>query len=95
MPSDEFKLWWKKFCESGDICPVKLGCTRDELRALFGEPDSVGGTSRKHKRPGIWKYGELEFHFERGKTDALFLIWSDTIEGHVRVCIPRRDVRYD
>jgi len=90
MPSDAFKLWWKKFGETGDICPVKLGCTRDELRALFGEPDSVGGTSRKHKRPGIWKYGDLEFHFEKDKTDALCLIWSDTDDGHVRVCIPRR-----
>ncbi len=90
MASDAFKSWWKKFGETGDICPVKLGCTREHIRALFGEPDQVGGTSRKHKMPAIWKYGELEFHFGHKSTDVLSLIWSDSPDGIVKICIPRR-----
>jgi hypothetical protein len=90
MPSDAFKSWWTKFGETGDICPVRLGCTREEIRSLFGEPDAVGGTSHKHKAPSIWKYGELEFHFGKKSTDTLSLIWSDTPDGHVKICIPRR-----
>lgn len=89
MPSEAFKSWWTKFGETGDICPIQLGCTRQEIKSLFGEPDTVGGTSRRHKTPAIWKYGELEFHFGKG-TDELSLIYSDTEDGTVKICIPRR-----
>ena len=89
MSSEAFKSWWTKFGETGDICPIKLGCTRQEIKSLFGEPDRVGGTSHKHKTPSIWKYGELEFHFGKGM-DELSLIYSDTEDGTVKICIPRR-----
>ncbi|PWU20403.1 MAG: hypothetical protein C5B50_03990 [Verrucomicrobia bacterium] len=89
MASDAFKSWWASFSETGDICPVKLGCTREELRCLFGEPDAVGVVSHKRKTPAIWKYGELEFHFGRKPSDTLWLIYSDTPDGIVKVCIPR------
>jgi len=90
MPSDAFKSWWTKFGKTGDICPVRLGCTREEIRSLFGEPHAVGATSLKHQTPAIWKYGELEFHFGNKRTDTLFLIWSDAADGAVKICIPRR-----
>jgi len=89
MPSDAFKSWSRKFGETGDICPVRLGCTREEIRSIFGEPDAVGGALHKHKPPKIWKYGDLEFHFGTKSTDTLSLIWSDTADGTVKVCIPR------
>ena len=88
MPSDAFNAWWLRFCDTGDICPVRLGCTREEIRLLFGEPDHVGGTTRQHQTPAIWKYGELEFHFGKRSNDALSLIYSDTEAGVVKVCIP-------
>ncbi len=92
MPSDAFRIWWKKFGATGDICPVRLGCTREDLRAWFGEPDDVGGTSRKHKTPSIWKYGELEFHFGHLRTDGLWLIFSDSPDGQtVKVSISDRN----
>ena len=90
MPSEAFKSWWTKFGETGDICPVMLGCTREHIRDLFGEPDKMGGISRKHKIPAIWKYGELEFHFGNKRTDVLSLIWADGPSGTVKVSIPRR-----
>ena len=77
MASAEFKTWWESFRVTGDICPVRLGMTRDDLRAILGEPDDVGGTSRKYPNPAIWKYGELEFHFEQGQDGTLWLIYSE------------------
>ena len=90
MPSAAFKSWWKKFRETGDISPVRLGCAREDLRTLFGEPDAVGCATRKHRTPAVWKYGELEFHFGPRNMDVLALIYSETPEGIVDVSIPRR-----
>lgn len=88
MSSEAFEAWWKRYQKTGDISPVKLGYTREVLRGLFGEPDRIGGVSSRHTKGTIWKYGELEFHFGPKKTDALFLIWSDTPDGVVKICIP-------
>jgi len=90
MPSAAFKSWWKIFRATGEISPVRLGLTREKIKALFGEPDAVGGTSRKYRTPSVWKYGELEFHFDSRSTDVLWLIYSETPEGHVDVSISRR-----
>jgi hypothetical protein len=51
--------------------------TRDELKAILGEPDDVGGTSRRYPKPAIWKYDELEFHFEQEPDGRLWLISSE------------------
>ncbi len=34
----------------------------------------------------IWKYGDLEFHFEQ---DALWLIYAESLDGVPRISIPR------
>jgi hypothetical protein len=77
MPSSEFKTWWESFRVTGDICPVRLGMTRAELKTILGEPDAVGGTSRKHRTPAIWTYDDLEFHFEQGSDGSLWLIYRE------------------
>jgi hypothetical protein len=77
MPSAEFKEWWKRFRVTGDICPVQLGMTRDELNAILGEPDDVSTMSRKERVPAIWKYDDLEFHFEHGSNGTLWLIFRE------------------
>jgi hypothetical protein len=84
MSSPEFQSWWKHLKRTGDICPVHLGMSRDQVRAILGEPDDTGGTSRRHPTPSIWKYDRVEFHFER--PDSLALIF---MEDHdiVRLCI--------
>ena len=89
MPTDRFQLWWKKFRETGDISPVRLGCTRDDLKAMFGEPDAVSSVTRKHKTPAIWKYGPLEFHFAPEGADTLVLIYSESPDGMVDISIPK------
>ena len=40
-------------------CLLRLG-NGDEVRALLGEPDAIGGTSRKNRMPAI-RYEEMEF----------------------------------
>ena len=77
MSSRVFQEWWDRFKVTGDICPVRLGMSRDDLRMLFGDPDDTGGTSRKHPTPAIWKYGDLEFHFDFKSDDRLCLIYME------------------
>ncbi len=91
MPSPEFKSWWANFAVTGDICPIRLGATRDEIRSILGDPDDTGGTSGK-QLPMIWKYDELEFHFGKRSGDGLFLIYKDTDDGIVQVCIQQHRV---
>ena len=86
-----FDAWWEAFSRTGDICPVRLGMSRDELRAILGDAHDVGGTSRRRKRPAIWwyEYGKhhVEFHFGPA---GLELIYSDNEDGIVELCISRR-----
>ena len=93
MPSELFAAWLLRFGATGDICPLRLGARRDEVRAILGEPDDVGATSREHRVPRIWKYGDLELHFGNVETDGLQLIYQDDADGVVKICISRRPVR--
>lgn len=56
-----------------------LGATRDQLRHLLGEPDDVGGTSCSKRVACIWKYGNIEYHFDDG--GRVFLIYSEDCDG--------------
>lgn len=42
---------------------IHVGMTKADVRALLGQPDGWGGTSRKYKEPCIWLYGNVEFWF--------------------------------
>ena len=51
---------------------------RSDLVAFFGEPDDIGGFSRKKKRGLILKYDGTEFHFDGDKDhDLLRLIYRE------------------
>ena len=93
MASLVFQQWYEKFASSGDICPIRLGMSRDEVRATIGQPDDVGGTAGKRGAPAIWVYAGLEFHFDPTAGDELFLIYRDTAEGVVETSISRRGAR--
>jgi len=90
MPTDvpnKFEAWWRHFRQTGDICPLRLGMSRDEMREILGEPNDTGGTTSKHKRPLIWRYADVEFHFGHALEDGLHLIYCESEDGAVRVCI--------
>jgi hypothetical protein len=88
MPSELFITWWNAFQRTGVISPLQLGCSHADLISILGEPDDVGGTSRKYPTPTIWKYCDLEFHFEKNE-DALCLIYAESSDGVPRLSIPR------
>ena len=92
MASVAFQQWYEKFASTGDICPIRLGMSRDDLRATFGEPDDVGGTSHQHREPAIWVYGGLEFHFDYTTDGELWLIFRDTAD-YVEISIKRLGAR--
>ena len=55
----------KDLLSNGSISQVPFSCDRAALEAQAGKPECTGGVSRKHKRPVIWKYGDVEFFFSR------------------------------
>jgi hypothetical protein len=60
-----------------------LGMTREQLVSLLGKPDDTGGSSRKYRTPAIYRYGNLEYHFEPWKTGKLIMIFD--ADRHQRI----------
>jgi hypothetical protein len=69
----------KDLIETGHFGPVNLGMSRAQVETSLGAPDDVGGTSRKYRKPSIWKYGDVELHFVLGG-DSLWLIHLDDFD---------------
>lgn len=57
-----------------EISKIKIGMTRDEVMSILGEPDDVGGTSKKYKTPCVYVYGDFELSFLPWKTGTLIHI---------------------
>jgi hypothetical protein len=62
------------FLTSGSFGPIALGCSKADVLGILGEPDLRGGTSRKHRQPSIFRYGDIEFHFGHQEAAPLWLI---------------------
>lgn len=73
--SKQFEAWWQEYERTGKLGVVHLGMTCEDLRQLFGEPDDTAKGFRKRPLSGIWKYGEIEFHF--GFEGELWLIYTE------------------
>lgn len=70
----------REFVATGRFGPLTPECTPAALEAVFGPPEAKGGTSRKYSDPVIWKYGDLEFCFDR-QVGTLSLIHVDRFSG--------------
>lgn len=76
--SKAFEAWWSEYQRTGSLGAVQLGISRDDLRSLFGEPDALGGLTRRKRQAPIWLFRPVEFHFT---TDGrLFLIYTEDEE---------------
>lgn len=84
----------KEFAATGTFGPVTLGCPRSDLERHLGAPEDLGGTSRKVRRPTIWKYGDVEFCFP-SPGDALDMIHIDRFSGPGAVPIGWRALSID
>ena len=69
----------REFLRAGEFGPVRLGDSAERLRSIFGEPHDVGGVSRRRRTPGIWKYGDIEFHLTDDRL-RVCLIFCDAFD---------------
>lgn len=83
-PDVRFSQWLTKFHRTGNIAPVELGMSREQLKELFGEPSDWNAIHPTNA--AIWKYDDLEFHFDHG---TLYLIHQDNEHG-ILTTIARR-----
>ncbi len=67
------------FLRTGELGPIHLGLTHGQVHGLLGDPDDVGGASRRQRTPTIWKYGDIELYFA-DSTDRLTLIHADDFD---------------
>jgi hypothetical protein len=71
----------KDFVTTGEFGKVTLGLTRSKVKAILGEPDKMGITSRKYPTPSLWVYGDFEFSFQDEKDGGkLFYISLPSFE---------------
>jgi hypothetical protein len=68
----------RMFFASGSLGPVGLGADRAIVETTFGPPDDFDAGSPSPEGAQIWKYGDVEFHFER---DQVWLIHIDRFSG--------------
>jgi hypothetical protein len=79
----------QEFLFTGRFGPVELGMYREDVLGHFGLADLLGGTSRRHRTPAIWRYGSIEFHFESAR-GPLWLIHADDfddLQGGSRIAL--------
>ena len=69
----------REFLRTGAFGPLTIGDSAEKLKNTLGDPHEVGGSSRRHRAPGIWKYGDVEFHLTDDRR-RIWLIFCDTYE---------------
>ncbi len=68
------------FLRTGNLGELRNGMSKTEVRALLGEPDAVGGESRKYRKPSIFLYGTAELHFDQQAPHCLTSFWWEAGE---------------
>jgi hypothetical protein len=74
------KISLRDFVRTGQFGPVGRQITRPELRDLLGSPDVFGCPATAQDVAGIWKYGDIEFHFDSERPAKLWLIFCDDFD---------------
>jgi hypothetical protein len=72
----------KDFLRTLKLGRVHLGQHAGAVTAILGEPDCVGGASRKHRWPPIWKYGDIELHFDYRKRQIIMVVINFREQKH-------------
>lgn len=77
-----------RFQQLIDDGQLRIGMLRAEVKALLGEPDKVGCTSRRYPTPSCFKYGEVELFFGPRAGDGLTMVFSEDAEGENGAALP-------
>jgi hypothetical protein len=79
------------FLRTGNLGDLRCGMSKEEVRAILGPPDAMGGTSRKYPEPSLFLYGTVELWFRQQRPHDLTGFWWEAGEkGEFRlspVCI--------
>lgn len=73
---EKFRIWRNKLIKTMDISPLNFGMSQEDVISIFGQPDATS-TMIKNNHPLIFKYQDIEFHFDECHNHTLFLIYSD------------------
>jgi hypothetical protein len=65
-----------EFIKTGKFDHIKIGQTKQWMLNNFPDPDDFQDSPDMHNNP-IWRFGNIEFHFNK---EELFLIHSDYID---------------
>ena len=67
----------REFLATGSFFGLNGTSTRDDVAMTLGQPDDVGLTSRRFKRPQTWVYGGIELTFGPFSQATLELLHFD------------------
>jgi len=65
---------------NGELGPLRHGLTHDRVRELLGSPP-MWGPQRTEQRASIWRYGDIEFHFNNWVVSLIFSDHEDFTDG--------------
>lgn len=69
-----------KFVRTRDLGPLRVGMTRGELREVLGTPE-LWGTQQTVDRADIWRYGDIEYHFDNSTVSFIFSDQENLTDG--------------
>lgn len=69
----------RDFLRTGKFGEIQLGDSVEKLRDFLGEPPIVSSSSRSNPKPGIWKYGDIEFHLTHDRA-RVWMIYCDSFD---------------
>ena len=73
----DFIIWRNQILQNPwDISPLRFGISQDKVIEIFGNPDVVS-TMKSDGKPLIFKYNDIELHFDRNAPHGLYLVYSD------------------
>jgi hypothetical protein len=64
-----------------DVQKITKEMTRSQMMETFGEPTAVGGTTRRHKTPMVYRYDQIEIAFGPGRDSTVFYVMDVGPDG--------------
>ena len=58
------KVSLKEFLRTLKLGKIHLGMHEDDVTAILGKPDFLGGSTRKYRKPSLWAYGNIELIYD-------------------------------
>ena len=83
---ETFAQWRDELFKSGSIAPLAFGASQDDVKALFGAPDDTS-TLKKKGKALIFRYADIEFHFDPQREHRLCLVYCERDDSSPRVSI--------